>query len=103
MNSISRRAVVGAPFVLRAANRRPNLVLFISDDHGYGDSPLYGNRDLETPNLSRLARTGTVHTNTFAGSPACQPGASCRERGYRGDKGAVFGTPVLDGFGAGLK
>ena len=34
----------------------PNLLLIFVDDLGYGDLGCYGNRDLETPNIDRLAR-----------------------------------------------
>ena len=34
----------------------PNLLLIFLDDLGYGDLGCYGNRDLETPNIDRLAR-----------------------------------------------
>ncbi len=51
----------------------PNLVLFISDDHGWRDSPVYGSRAVRTPNLERLAAAGAVFTNAFGGSPTCVP------------------------------
>jgi len=52
---------------------QPNFVFFISDDHGYRDSPLYGNRQVCTPALESIAREGTIYANTFVGSPTCVP------------------------------
>ena len=52
---------------------RPNLVLFISDDHGFRDSPIYGNRDVRTPNLDRIAKQGVVFNHAFTNSPTCVP------------------------------
>ena len=56
-----------------APSARPNVVLFISDDHGYFDSPVYGSRVVRTPVLERLAAAGTVFENAFCGSPTCVP------------------------------
>ncbi len=46
--------------VLRAesASSRPNMVLFLSDDHTWRDSSVYGSPDVETPNMQRLADAG---------------------------------------------
>jgi len=55
------------------AAARPNIVLFISDDHGLLDTPVYGSRAVRTPALERLAASGTVFENAFCGSPTCVP------------------------------
>ncbi|MCC7196359.1 MAG: sulfatase [Gemmatimonadaceae bacterium] len=57
----------------RTAPSRPNLVLFLSDDHGYFDSPVYGSKAVRTPAMERIASEGTVFENAFAGSPTCVP------------------------------
>ncbi len=56
-----------------AADEKPNLVVFISDDHGYFDSSVAGAGEFHTPNLERLARAGMTFTNAFAASPSCAP------------------------------
>lgn len=56
-----------------SAPARPNIVLFISDDHGRLDTPIYGSRVVRTPTLERLAAAGTVFENAFCGSPTCVP------------------------------
>ena len=52
---------------------RPNIVVFISDDHGWADSEPYGDRIVRTPNLARLAEEGMRFTRAFVASPACGP------------------------------
>ena len=51
---------------------RPNVLLIISDDQGYGDLSLYGNPHVRTPNLDRLATNG-VQFERFFVSPVCAP------------------------------
>ncbi|NQU42400.1 sulfatase-like hydrolase/transferase [bacterium] len=52
---------------------RPNIVLILSDDQGYGDLGLFGNTLLQTPNLDRLGREGISLTQHYCGSPLCAP------------------------------
>ena len=51
----------------------PNIVVFISDDHGIWDSEPYGAKDIHTPNLTKLAAEGMKFTHAFAASPSCGP------------------------------
>ncbi|MCE7054249.1 sulfatase [Algoriphagus sp. AGSA1] len=52
---------------------RPNIVLFIADDLGAIDLPLYGNPMVRTPNLDKLGEESLIFTNAFATSPTCSP------------------------------
>lgn len=52
---------------------RPNIVVFISDDHGVLDSEPYGAADLRTPNMAKLADEGLLFRQAFVASPACGP------------------------------
>jgi len=54
------------------AAHRPNVVLIITDDQGYGDLRVHGNAKLDTPNIDRLAREG-VQFQSFYVSPVCSP------------------------------
>lgn len=57
-----------------AAQTRPNVVVFLSDDHGRRDASIYGAAaPLKTPTLDRLAKEGMVFDNAFVASPACAP------------------------------
>lgn len=51
---------------------RPNVVLIITDDVGYGDIGSYGAPDIRTPNIDRLAREGVRLTDFYA-APQCTP------------------------------
>src|SRR5688500_19278167 len=52
---------------------RPNVVLIITDDVGYGDIGSYGAPDIKTPNIDSLARDGTRLTDFYANAPLCTP------------------------------
>ena len=52
---------------------KPNVVLIIMDDMGYGDIGSYGVRDARTPNLDRLAREGVRLTNSYSNGANCSP------------------------------
>ena len=52
--------------------KRPNVILVISDDQGYGDISLHGNPVLKTPNMDRVAREG-VRYDQFHVNPVCSP------------------------------
>jgi len=60
----------GAP---KATPDRPNIVFILADDLGYGDLSCYGSRDVRTPNIDRLADTGTRFTQCYAGSGISSP------------------------------
>jgi arylsulfatase A len=52
---------------------RPNIVLIIMDDLGYGDIGSYGAPDVKTPNIDRLAREGIRLTDFYANHANCSP------------------------------
>ncbi len=54
------------------AQTKPNVVLILTDDQGWGDLSLHGNPWLETPHLDRLAGRGERFTNFYV-SPLCAP------------------------------
>jgi arylsulfatase A len=52
---------------------RPNIIILLADDLGYGDLACYGNLEARTPNLDRLAREGVRLTDCYASFPVCSP------------------------------
>ena len=52
---------------------RPNVVLIVADDLGYGDLSCYGNTILSTPNVDRLAAEGVRCSQHYSGAPICAP------------------------------
>jgi len=61
--------------MLAAATARPatNVVLILADDLGWKDLSCYGNPNVVTPNLDRLAREGARFTQAYAACPVCSP------------------------------
>lgn len=53
--------------------KKPNVVLVMIDDAGYGDFGCYGCKDTKTPNVDRLARQGTRLTHFYSAGPVCTP------------------------------
>lgn len=52
---------------------RPNIIVILADDLGYGDLGCYGQRDIPTPHLDALAKLGMRFTAAYAGAPVCGP------------------------------
>ena len=52
---------------------QPNVVLIMTDNHGAWTLGCYGNPDIRTPNIDRLATEGTLFTRAFASNPVCSP------------------------------
>ncbi len=50
---------------------RPNVIIILMDDMGYGDTEPYGMTGIATPNFNRLCREGTRFTHYNAGQPIC--------------------------------
>jgi arylsulfatase A-like enzyme len=56
-----------------AAESRPNIVFILADDWGWGDLGCYGNKQIRTPNLDRLAAEGTLFKQFYVASAVCSP------------------------------
>ncbi len=57
---------------------RPNVILIMADDLGYGDLASYGNSVVKTPSLDQLAQEGLQFSRFYAAAPVCSPTrASC--------------------------
>ncbi|MCP4169245.1 MAG: sulfatase-like hydrolase/transferase, partial [Fuerstiella sp.] len=52
---------------------RPNMLVILADDLGYGDLACRGAKDMRTPNLDRLFDQGMEFTNFYANCPVCSP------------------------------
>jgi len=60
-------------FTSVAFAERPNILLVLDDDLGYGDLGCYGAKDVLTPNVDRFAAEGLRFTSCYAGHPNCSP------------------------------
>ena len=65
--------ILTASVTTYAAERKPNIVVFISDDHSMLDSEAYGSSEVRTPNMAKLAAEGMKFTHAFVASPSCGP------------------------------
>ncbi len=53
--------------------RKPNIILIVADDLGYGELGCYGQEWIKTPNIDHLAEAGVRLTQFYSGSPVCAP------------------------------
>ncbi|MHC4123733.1 MAG: sulfatase-like hydrolase/transferase, partial [Planctomycetota bacterium] len=53
--------------------RKPNFIFIFADDLGWGDLGCYGNREIKTPNLDRMAKKGTLFTQFYVAGSVCSP------------------------------
>lgn len=86
-----------------AAGSKPNILLIVSDDTGWGDlGPYLGGeaRGMQTPNFDRLAHEGMVFTN-FYGQPSCTPGRAAIQTGRIPNRSGMT-TVAFQGQGGGL-
>ena len=60
-----------APIVTAAS--RPNVVVILADDLGYGDTGVYGSKIAKTPNIDALAASGIRFTDGYVTNPVCAP------------------------------
>jgi choline-sulfatase len=74
MTAIGRRHfVIGAPALLRAAIRRPNVLWIMTDEHRPDSLRCYGSKWAYSPNLDRLAESGVLFESAYTPSPVCVP------------------------------
>jgi len=57
----------------KKSDSRPNIVLIMADDLGYGDLGSYGCPDIQTPSIDNLAQRGVRFTQYYANAPECTP------------------------------
>jgi arylsulfatase A-like enzyme len=58
---------------VKAQARKPNIVMILVDDLGYGDLSCYGAQDLKTPHIDNLVAAGMRFDNFYANCPVCSP------------------------------
>ncbi len=60
---------------------QPNVIFILGDDLGWGDLGCYGQKEIQTPHIDRLANEGMRFTNAYAGNSVCAPSRSCLMQG----------------------
>ncbi|MGE4374022.1 MAG: arylsulfatase [Xanthobacter sp.] len=85
------------------SKKKPNILLIVSDDTGWGDLGAYlggKRRGMQTPNLDEMASEGMVFTN-FYGQPSCTPGRAAIQTGRIPNRSGMT-TVAFQGQGGGL-
>ncbi len=82
-------------------DKRPNILLIVVDDQGYADFEPFENHDsaISTPNIMRLAKSGTIFTQAYTTAPVCSPsrvGLLTGKNQFRWDKNASWGPGLPD-------
>ena len=54
-------------------NDKPNIILIVADDLGYGDLSIFGNKNILTPNIDKLGEEGVVYTDFHSNGSVCSP------------------------------
>ncbi len=86
----SRRQFLGAiAATALPALTRPNIILMLADDLGWGDLRCYGQKRIQTPNLDAMAARGMRFTQAYAGSSVCAPSRCCLMTGRHNGHGRV--------------
>jgi arylsulfatase len=87
----------------QAADRKPNIILIVSDDFGYGDAGVYGGgpgRGMPTPHIDQMAAEGMTFFSFYA-QPSCTPGRAAMQTGRFPNRSGMT-TVAFQGEGGGL-
>jgi len=96
-------AGLAAGSAVAAEGEKPNIILIVSDDTGYGDLGPYGGgegRGMPTPNIDRLADEGMTFFSFYA-QPSCTPGRAAMQTGRIPNRSGMT-TVAFQGQGGGL-
>lgn len=106
--ALAASGVLGVPQIAaalakgdKAPERKPNIIFILADDLGYGDLGCYGQKQVGTPNIDKLAKEGIRFTDFYAGASVCAPSRCCLMTGYhtgharvRGNNPPIPSTPL---------
>jgi arylsulfatase A-like enzyme len=93
---------LAAPRVAAAENatdkpaRKPNVIVILADDLGYGELGCYGQQLIQTPHLDAMAKDGMRFTQFYAGSTVCAPSRSVLMTGQHTGRTWVRGNGKTD-------
>ena len=84
-------SLIALPIQWLSANEKPNVVIVITDDQGYGDISFHGNKVLSTPNLDTLAKS-SLRLTDYHVSPTCSPTRAALMTGHFSNRTGVWHT-----------
>ncbi len=84
---------LAASWATAGASDRPNIIIILADDLGYGDLGCYGHPSIRTPNLDRMAQEGLRFTDFYAGQSLCTPSRAALLTGRFAVRSGMAGGP----------
>jgi len=75
-----------------SAQTKPNIIVILADDMGYGDLGCYGQQKIKTPNIDQLATEGIRFTRFYSGATVCAPSRASLLTGLHNGHAAVRGN-----------
>ncbi|SDW29738.1 Arylsulfatase A [Lutibacter oricola] len=75
---------------INAQSKKPNFILIMADDLGYGDTGFNGNKIIKTPNLDALAGEGMLLTHFYSGNSVCSPTRATLLTGRHHDRMGIY-------------
>jgi arylsulfatase A-like enzyme len=74
------------------ADRPPNFVIIFCDDMGYADPACFGNKDVPTPHIDRIAKEGIQFTDFYVGQPICSASRAALMTGCYPNRVGILGA-----------
>ena len=84
--------IFGAILSLASAAERPNIILIMTDDQGWGETSYNGHSVLKTPHLDAMAANGLRFDRFYAGSGVCSPTRSAMLTGRTPNRECITGA-----------
>src|ERR687897_935278 len=88
-----------ATTAMAATEKRPNILIFLSDDVGWAEYGFQGSKDIPTPNIDSIAKNGVRFTQGYVAATYCSP---CRAGLMTGKYPTRFGHEFNDGGPTGM-
>ena len=73
MLALAIAVAAGSLHAAEAPPARPNILLMVGDDIGWGDIGCYGSTQIQTPNIDRMAKEGLRFTSGYVTAALCSP------------------------------
>src|SRR5512138_3833686 len=81
---------------LHGAAAKPNILVIVSDDQGYADAGFQGSKEIPTPHLDQLARSGVRCTSGYVTHSFCSPSRAGLLTGRYQQRFGHYNNPVYD-------
>ncbi len=79
-----------SPFIAHTQDGKPNIILILIDDLGYGELPVYGNTFNETPYIGQMASEGMTFTHAYSSGTVCSPSRASLHTGQYTPRHGIY-------------